>query len=153
MTDLGGRILRAFQQSAKLSHPLHPALNHIAYAMFVDELENGELVGATVLPPGRLDRSPCGTGNAARLAVRHARGQAKVGEEKTARSVIGGRFAVRFNGETEVGGRPAVLAQVSGRAWIHGIHHIGVDPSDPHPLGYCLSDTWGEAMELLNPAD
>ena len=153
LTDLGGRILRAFRQKIKLNHPLHPALNHIAYAMFVDELENGEFIGATVLPPGRLDRSPCGTGNCARLAVRHARGQAAVGEEKTARSVIGGKFTVRFAGETEVGGRAAVLAQISGRGWIHGIHQVGVDPSDPHPLGYCLSDTWGGAMELLNRPD
>ena len=151
LTDIGGKILRAFQSAVRLNHPLHPSLNHIAYAMFVDESDNGEFIGATVLPPGRLDRSPCGTGNAARLAVRRARGEAIVGEEKIARSVIGGRFVVRFAGETEVGGRPAVLAQVSGRGWIHGIHHIGADPSDPHPLGYCLSDTWGDGAGLLAP--
>lgn len=149
LTVAGGNILRAFQQSVQLNHPLHSSLNHIAYAMFVDELDNGEFIGATVLPPGRLDRSPCGTGNAARLAVRHARGAAKVGEEKIARSVIGGRFVVRFAGETEIGGKPAVLAQVAGRGWIHGMHHIGVDPSDPHPLGYCLSDTWGDGADAL----
>ena len=149
LTDIGGRILRAFQQSTKLNHPLHASLNHIAYAMFVDELEDGEFIGATILPPGRVDRSPCGTGNAARLAARRARGEAEIGEEKTARSIIGGRFTVRFAGETETGGKPAVLTQISGRGWIHGIHQIGVDPSDPHPLGYCLSDTWGDQAGIL----
>lgn len=153
LADVGGHVLRAFQEATTLNHPLHPSLNHIAYAMFVDELENGEFIGATVLPPGRLDRSPCGTGNCARLAARRARGQAAAGEEKIARSVIGGRFVVRFVGETEIGGKAAVSAQISGRGWIHGIHHIGADPSDPHPLGYCLSDTWGGQMGLLNPEE
>lgn len=149
LADAGGRIHRALKEKYKPNHPLHESLNHIAYVMFVDEAD-GELLGATVLPPGRIDRSPCGTGNAARLAVRHARGQAKTGDKTTARSVIGGRFEVGFAGETTIGGISAVLPQITGRAWIYGIHHIGVDPSDPHPLGYFLSDTWGPAFDLLN---
>ena len=149
LVDAGSRIHRACKAQVKLNHPLHDSLNHIAYAMFVDETDNGEFVGATILPPGRVDRSPCGTGNAARLAVRHARGQAQIGEKIIARSIIGGRFEVAFAGETTMGRRPAVLPQITGRAWIHGIHHIGIDPSDPYPLGYFLSDTWGDAFDLL----
>ena len=65
---------RALNKTMKVVHPENPGLNGIAYTMFVDQDEQG-LIGSTVLPPGRLDRSPCGTGNSARLAVRHARGE------------------------------------------------------------------------------
>jgi proline racemase len=57
---------------------------------------------------------------------------------------------VSFLGQTSVAGRPAVLPRISGRGWIHGIHQIGVDPDDPYPEGYLLSDTWGDAFDLLN---
>ena len=118
--------------------------------MFVETATDGTLIGATVLPPGRLDRSPCGTGNTARMAVRRARGEVAVGDRVTAKSIIGSVFEAELIGETEVGGRPATLTRISGRAWIHGIHHIGLDPSDPFPQGFLLSDTWGDAFDLLN---
>jgi len=51
---------------------------------------------------------------------------------------------------SEVAGRPAVLPQISGRGWIHGLHQIGVDPSAPYPEGYLLSGCWGEAFHLLD---
>lgn len=55
-------------------------------------------------------------------------------------------------GETTVADRAAVLPRVSGRSWIHGIHQTGVDPSDPYPQGYLISDNWGDAFDLLNRA-
>ncbi len=149
LVDAGCRIQRALNAAMTVRHPERAAIEGIAYTMFVDRKENGELVGATVLPPGRIDRSPCGTGNSARLAVRHARGEARVGESVIARSIIGSAFEVAFCGETAVAGRPAVLPRIAGRGWIYGIHQIGLDPSDPYPLGFLLSDTWGEAFDLL----
>ncbi len=149
LVDIGSRIHRALNRSCQVRHPVLTSIEGIAYTMFVDARDDGDLVGATVLPPGRLDRSPCGTGNAARLAVRHARGQAVVGETVVARSVIDSAFEVGFVQETEVAGRPAVQARISGRGWIHGLHQIGVDPTDPYPLGYFVSDCWGEAVDLL----
>ncbi|MDZ7840460.1 MAG: proline racemase family protein [Gammaproteobacteria bacterium] len=150
LVDAGCRIHRALNEQVRVQHPLYPSINSFSYMMFVDRRGDGDLTGATVLPPGRLDRSPCGTGNCARLAVRHARGEVRQGETLTARSIIDSRFEVTFLGETTVGDRPAVLPRVAGRGWIHGIHQIGVDPSDPYPEGYLLSDTWGDAFDLLN---
>ena len=118
--------------------------------MFVDRTDDGDLLGATVLPPGRLDRSPCGTGNTARMAVRHHRGEIAVGETVTARSIIGSRFDAELLGTTSVADRPATLTRISGRGWIHGFHRIGLDPSDPYPQGYLLSDCWGDAFDLLS---
>lgn len=139
---------RALNRKLKVVHPENPGLNGIAYTMFVDRDDKG-LIGSTVLPPGRLDRSPCGTGNSARLAVRHARGEAKPGDRIVARSVIGSTFEVGFLGTTRVAGREAVLPEISGRGWIHGIHQVGVDPSDPYPQGYLLADIWGDGFDLL----
>jgi proline racemase len=101
------------------------------------------------MAPGRIDRSPCGTGNSSRLAAAAARGLAKPGDTFTARSIIGSRFEVGYAGDTRVAGRAAVQPTISGRGWIHGIHQIGVDPSDPYPEGFRVSDTWGDAFDLL----
>jgi len=150
LVEAGCAIHRALNRKVELRHPLYPSLNEFSYMMFVDRRPDGDLVSATVLPPGRLDRSPCGTGNCAGLAVRHARGEVEPGETLTARSIIDSRFEISYLGETTVGDRPAVLPRVSGRGWIHGMHQIGVDPSDPYPQGYMLSDTWGDAFDLLN---
>jgi proline racemase len=98
---------------------------------------------------GRIDRSPCGTGNAARLALRAARGEAKTGETRDC--VLHHRQPVRGDlcGRHNRCDRPAVLTEIAGRGWIHGIHQIGVDPTDPWPEGFWLSDTWGTATDLL----
>lgn len=149
LVDAGCRIHRALNAAVEVRHPERPAIHGIAYTMFVDTTPEGTLIGATILPPGRIDRSPCGTGNSARLAVRHLRGETKAGDSAMALSIIGSRFEVGHLGETTVAGRPAVLPRISGRGWIHGIHQIGLDPSDPYPQGYLLSDCWGDAFDLL----
>ena len=150
LVDIGSKIHRAARSQIPLNHPSNPGLNTLSYVMFIDTCANGELVGATIMPPGRIDRSPCGTGNSARLAVRHARGEVAVGSTTTARSIIDSTFQVTLKAETEIAGRPAIIPQISGRGWIHGIHQIGVDPSDPYPLGFKVSDCWGDAFDLLN---
>ena len=77
------------------------------------------------------------------MAVRHARGLARPGDRVVSRSIIGGEFVTEFVEETTVGPYKATRNRVSGQAWIYGISQIGLDPSDPFPLGFTLSDTWG----------
>ena len=76
-------------------------------------------------------------------AVLHAKGRLDVGEWLNHESIIGSRFVGRILGETTVGGMPAILPSVSGRAWITGFHQYVVDASDPWPAGYRIADTWG----------
>jgi proline racemase len=76
------------------------------------------------------------------MAVLHARGQLKVGERFVGRSIIGSTFHCHIEGLNEVAGRPAILPSITGRAWITGVHQHLLDPSDPWPEGYRLSDTW-----------
>lgn len=150
LVQAGTAVHRAVNAQLTIQHPEIASNRGISYTMFVDKRPNGELVGATILPPGRIDRSPCGTGNSARLAVAAAGGMAKPGDRFTARSIIDSVFEVSHRGDTVVAGRPAVLPGISGRGWIHGIHQIGHDPSDPYPHGYSVADTWGDAFDLLS---
>jgi trans-L-3-hydroxyproline dehydratase len=97
---------------------------------------------AVVVAPGRLDRSATGTGLSARMAVLHARGSMNVGDSMTHASAIGSTFDGRIVAEATVGDRPAIVPAIRGSAFITGTTELYVDPDDPFPEGYLLSDTW-----------
>ncbi len=93
---------------------------------------------AMAIHPGWFDRSPCGTGTAARMAQLHARGQLPLHQDFTNESLIGSTFTGRLIGTTEVGSVPAVVPTVTGRAWITGTAQYLLDPTDPFPAGFLL---------------
>lgn len=142
----GMRIARAANEQIGFRHPEQPEWAHISFCQFAAPLEYRDGVAhgrnAVAIRPGKIDRSPCGTGCSARLAVLHAKGLVAVGEPFVGVSLIDSRFDCRIEGETTVGGRPAILPSLAGRAWITGTHQLAVDPDDPWPRGYRLSDTW-----------
>jgi proline racemase len=72
-----------------------------------------------------------------------ARGLMQVGDELTSRSIIEGEFTGRIADQTDLHGTPAIIPEISGRGWVTGTHQHMLDPSDPWPEGYKLSDTWG----------
>lgn len=143
LAELGVALKDVINGQVRVAHPLYPAIDEVAYVMFRNRLGDALYQTCTTLPPGRVDRSPCGTGSSANLATLSARGLAEVGSRLTSRSTIGGEFAIELLGKTEVGGRPAVLPRVTGRAWVYGFQQIGIDPDDPLAAGFMLSDTWG----------
>ena len=150
VVEAGTAISLAARRSIKVQHPEIPEIDFISYVMLIgdDDPSNGSLRGATVLS-GRVDRSPCGTGNSARLALMAARGVAVVGSRFIARSLIDSEFIVEMIGETTVGDRAAVLPRISGRGWVVGTRTTSVDSADPYPLGYVLSDIWGDEVGRL----
>ena len=93
---------------------------------------------AMAIHPGWFDRSPCGTGTSARMAQLHARGELAPGQDFINESIIGTRFIGRIDGTTTVGGRPAILPTVTGRAWVTGVGTYLLDPDDPFPAGFLL---------------
>jgi len=126
---------------------VHPENPEIAGVSIVQIAEPWRGVGAVsknavVVAPGRLDRSATGTGLSARMAALHARGAMRVGDAMTHASVIGSTFDGRIVSETTAGGRPAIVPAIRGSAWITGMTQVLVDPDDPFPEGYLLSDTW-----------
>jgi proline racemase len=76
------------------------------------------------------------------MAALHARGAMQVGDAMTHASVLGTTFDGRIVSETMVGERAAIVPAIRGSAWITGITQLVVDPSDPFPEGYLLTDTW-----------
>ncbi|EPR20157.1 trans-3-hydroxy-L-proline dehydratase [Agrobacterium radiobacter] len=144
---LGVRITNAANKALGFDHPENPDWRHFSFCLFARKVERtaeGLRAGAAVaIQPGKVDRSPTGTALSARMAVLHARGEMKEGETLTAVSLIGSTFTGRILGTTKVGDRPAILPEISGRGWITGIHQHMLDPSDPWPEGYRLTDTWG----------
>jgi proline racemase len=142
----GVRLKGLINEQMKVCHPLFKELNEVAYVMFRNRVDARTYQTCTTLPPGRVDRSPCGTGSSANLATLSARGLVEVGDKLTSRSTIGGEFQVELLGLTQLAGKPAVLPRITGRAWIYGLHQIGVDPDDPLAEGFMLSDTWGEGF-------
>lgn len=143
---LGQQIKDAAKEQVTAVHPTNPEFPGITQLSFTGPLrrEEGVLVSrnAVIVTPGRIDRSPCGTGTSARLAVMHAKGIIDVGERFVHESLIGTRFDSRIESTTTIGQIPAVVPSVAGQAWITELSQVGVDPSDPFPAGYTLSDTW-----------
>jgi proline racemase len=146
IAEMGVRITDAANEQLGFAHPTNAGWDHLSFCQIVGPLEelDGVLTGsnAVAIKPGKLDRSPCGTGCSARMAVLHAKGRMRVGDRYTAHSIIGSTFRCHIEAETVLGGRPAVIPVISGQAWITGIHQHMLDPSDPYPGGYRLSDTW-----------
>ncbi|NRP71843.1 4-hydroxyproline 2-epimerase 1 [Ensifer psoraleae] len=124
-------------------HPEIPEISGVAYVMFRDTEADGTVRTCTTMWPGRVDRSPCGTGSSANLATLHARGQVKPGDILKSRSIIGSEFEVGLEGVTTVAGRPAIIPTISGRGWTFGLHQVALDPFDPLAEGFALTDTWG----------
>lgn len=146
LAETGMRITAAANEQLGFGHPENPEWRHLSFCQFAAPLgtEDGVATGANAVAirPGKIDRSPCGTGCSARLAVLHARGLLKTGDRFVGRSIIGSRFDCRIEAETTVGGRPAIVPSLAGRAWVTGTRQLTLDPADPWPGGYRLADTW-----------
>jgi proline racemase len=144
LSIVGESIRRAAREQLLCVHPENPEVAGVSIVQIAEQWRGvGEVSkNAVVVAPGRLDRSATGTGLSARMAGLHARGMMRVGETMTHASVIGSTFEGRIASETTVGGRPAIVPSIRGSAWITGITQVLVDPSDPFPQGYLLSDTW-----------
>ncbi len=147
----GIEILAAANKTLAVRHPDNPAIHGISYVMFRAWDDDGRRImrNATILWPGRIDRSPCGTGSSARVAVLVARGENKPGDTLIARSIIGSEFAVEIAAVEQGPRGPITRSRVTGSAWIHGMTQIALDPSDPFPSGFVLSDTWGPGISDL----
>lgn len=144
LSRAGELIRAAAREQITCVHPENPDIAGISIAQIAEPWRGVGQVSknAVSVAPGRLDRSATGTGLSARMAVLHARGSMKVGDSMTHASVIGSEFHGRIVEETTVGGRPAIVPAIRGSAWITGFTQLLLDPTDPFPEGYLLSDTW-----------
>jgi proline racemase len=140
LIDAGLATMAAIEEAG--AAPVHPederirGCHHVVF--HVPGADGADARAATSIHPGWLDRSPCGTGTSARLAQLHAQGRLGVGDAFVNESVIGTRFTGRIVEETTVAGRPAVVPEITGRAWVTGMGQYLLDPTDPFPAGFKL---------------
>ena len=139
LIDRGAQIMDAINASGAPVHPENPEIAGCRHVVFhAPGTDGAHARSATSIHPGWLDRSPCGTGTSARMAALHARGELAIGEPFVNESVIGTRFTGRLVEETQVGGLPAVVPEITGRAWVTGTARYLLDAEDPFPAGFAL---------------
>jgi proline racemase len=136
----GELVAAGLELMAAVPEPVHPedpdirGCHHVIWT--APGRDGADARAATAIHPGWVDRSPCGTGTSARMAQLHARGELVLGEAFVHESLIGTRFTGRLLEEAQVGGRPAVVPEITGRAWITGMGQYLLDPTDPFPEGF-----------------
>ncbi|MDA2813955.1 proline racemase family protein [Nocardiopsis sp. RSe5-2] len=139
MMEAGMAIMAAINEQARPVHPADPGISGCKHVQLVAPGRDGaDARNAMVIHPGWFDRSPCGTGTSARMAQLHARGELPLGRDFVNESLIGTRFTGRLIETTDVGGLPAVVPTITGRAWITGMGQYLLDPRDPFPRGFTL---------------
>ena len=140
LIEAGNLIKEEVNSQVEICHPLIPFENKVTHIEFYEPAEApGEPVrNAVVIPPGAIDRSPCGTGTSAKLSVLALKGKIKKGEVFVHESIIGSRFTCRYLEDARVGDYPAVVPEVTGRAWVTGIHTFMLDDDDPFVRGFQL---------------
>ncbi len=157
---LGEMIKAATQEQLDCVHPENEDIRGVTIAQLsAPPLGDGDRRNAVVVSSGKLDwerpstwtgvldRSPCGTGTCAKMAVLHARGELDLHQDFRHESILGTVFTGRLLEETTVGPYRAVRPTLRGRAWITGLAQYVLDPSDPFPEGYILGDLWSADPE------
>ena len=139
LIEAGMAIMAAVDEADRPVHPEDERSAGYKHVVLHEPGSDGaDARAATAIHPGWLDRSPCGTGTSARLAQLHARGELATGEPFVNESVIGTRFTGRVVEETTVAGRPAIVPEITGRAWITAMGQYLLDAEDPFPAGFAL---------------
>ncbi len=154
---IGEMVKAAAREQLPASHPENPGIAGVTIAVLSGppEKRGAPAKNAVVVSTGQLDwarpatwtgaidRSPCGTGTCAKMAVLHAKGQLPLNKDFVHEGILGTTFTGRLIRETKVGPYRAVVPTISGRAWITGYARYVLDPSDPFPEGFTVGDIWG----------
>jgi proline racemase len=140
LIELGRQLKRTLEAGHEIVHPLEPELRDVYGVVFWQGEGDGPLTqrNVTVFADGEVDRSPCGSGTSARLALLDRSGRLPRGEELRHLSIVGSEFRGRVVGDADVGGLPAVVTEVEGSAYRTGEHAFELDPDDPLGEGFLL---------------
>lgn len=162
---VGAMLTAAAREQLPVEHPENPKIRGVSIAELTGPGTRAGVSGknAVVVSTGELDwerpetwtgaldRSPCGTGTCARMAVLHAQGKLELGEDYVHGGILGTTFTGRLVEETSVGPYRAVVPTLSGRAWITGFAEYVLADDDPFPEGFCLGDIWGREADRVGP--
>ena len=141
LVDLGMRIIDAANAQLDVRHPVRPNVNTVDVTEFYDSGTRGGLAcgrGVVVYGESHMDRSPCGTGTAAKLALLHHKNKIGMNQRYINASPLNTSFQAKLVEKTRVGGFDAVVTRIRGRVWITGVHYFVLDDTDPFQQGYLL---------------
>jgi proline racemase/trans-L-3-hydroxyproline dehydratase len=140
LAQLGMTIIEAGNAQLSVRHPQRTYIDTIDVVEFFDATEHPDGRGENfvVFGEGHVDRSPCGTGTCAKMALLHQRGELALGQPFVNRGLMGTTFKGRVLRETSVAHLPAIIPEVSGTAYLTGLHHFVLAPGDPFPEGFLL---------------
>ena len=145
--DISKEIIKIANQEFGFSHPTIPSLDYISFCQFIEPVkvnssQQKEGWNTVSIRPGKLDRSPCGTGTSARLALMKEKNEIDVNEMFISRSIIGSTFETKIKEEFISNGKKMIKPLIKGSAFISGKQEFYVSKNDPFPEGYRLNDTW-----------
>lgn len=134
------KIREAINESIEVVHPEIPVIRGLTHIEFYSDPVSpaAHCRNTVVVPPGGIDRSPCGTGTSAKVAVLHAKGELAKDQEFVHESIVGSVFRAKILEETTVGGLAAVIPQISGSAWVTGFHQFVFQDQDELRSGFFL---------------
>ena len=145
--DISREIIKIANQEFGFSHPTIPSLNYISFCQFIEpvkinSLQQKEGWNTVSIRPGKLDRSPCGTGTSARLALMKQKNEIDINEIFISRSIIGSSFEAKIKEEFISNNKQMIKPLIKGSAFITGKQELYISKDDPFPEGYRLNDTW-----------
>ena len=138
LIELGRAVKRSLEAEREWVHPLEPELRDIYGVIFWQDEEPGCQRNVTVFADGEVDRSPCGSGTSARLALLDRHGELERGATLRHLGIVGSEFEGRVVGDSEVADRPAVVTEIAGRAHLTGYHQFVLQPGDELGTGFLL---------------
>jgi len=140
LIELGRELKREIQSWQHIEHPLEPELRDVYGVIFWQDEGEDPLTqrNVTVFADGEVDRSPCGSGTSARLALLDRSGRLPRGAELRHLSIVGSEFSARVVGDADVAGINAVVTEVEGSAFRTGEHVFELEPDDPLGEGFLL---------------
>lgn len=140
LIELGRELKREVEAWQDVVHPVEPELQGVYGVIFWQEEGEEPLTqrNVTVFADGEVDRSPCGSGTSARLALLDRSGRLPRGAELRHLGIVGSEFRGRVVGDADVAGLPAVVTEVEGSAYRTGEHVFVLDPDDPLGDGFLL---------------
>ena len=145
--SIASDLLKEANDKIGFQHPSIPNLNYISFCQFMEPIQinsQGKKIAknTVVIRPGKLDRSPCGTGSSARLALLRKKNQIEIGEKIITKSIIDSTFECFIETETYKHSKQMIVPNIKGSAFITGEQILYKDDKDPFPQGYRLNDTW-----------
>ena len=145
--EIAKEIIKIANQEFSFSHPTISSLDYISFCQFIEPVKinnshQKEGWNTVCIRPGKLDRSPCGTGTSARLALMKEKNEIDVNEVFISRSIIGSTFETKIKEEVISNGKKMIKPLIKGSAFITGKQELYVSKNDPFPEGYRLNDTW-----------